>query len=69
MLAKRRLDMGSAAYDPSELRLSTLRDNYKLPQYCAHNALIDAMATAELLFAEVASMNNKNSPPLKSVLL
>ena len=69
MLAKRRLDMGSAAYDPSELRLSTLRDNYKLPQYSAHNALVDAMATAELFFAEVALMNHKNTPPLKSVLL
>lgn len=69
MLAKRRLDMGSAAYNPSELRLSTLRDNYKLPQYSAHNALVDAMATAELYFAEVGSMSAQNSPPLKSVLL
>jgi len=69
MLAKRRLDMGSAAYDPSELRLFNLRDKYKLPRYSAHNALSDALATAELFFAEVAKMNDKNSPPLKSVLL
>ena len=69
MLAKRRLDMGTAAYDPSELRLYKLRDKYKLPQYAAHNALIDAMATAELFFAEVSSSNNKHSQPLKTVLL
>ena len=69
MLAKRRLDMGSAAYDPSELRLFNLRDKYNLPQYAAHNALIDAMATAELFFAEVAASNSKKSQPLKSVLL
>lgn len=68
MLAKRRLDMGTAAYDPSELRLFNLRDKYQLPSYKAHNALIDAMATAELYFAEVGAMNHKRSPPLKSVL-
>jgi DNA polymerase-3 subunit epsilon len=69
MLAKRRMDMKSAGYDPSELRLSNLRESAKLPRYCAHNALTDALATAELLFAEVALMNHKTSPPLKNLIL
>lgn len=69
ILAKRRLDMKSAAYDPSELRLSNLRKRAKLPQYYAHNALTDALATAELLFAEVAMMNSKNPPLLKNLIL
>ncbi len=69
MLAKRRLDRHSAAYDPSELRLFNLRKKYMLPRYNAHNALSDALATAELFFAEVSIMNEKNSPPLKSILL
>lgn len=69
MLAKRRMDMKSAGYDPSELRLSNLRQSAKLPRYSAHNALTDAIATAELLLAEVAMMNLKSSPPLKNLIL
>lgn len=69
MLAKRRHDRRSAAYDPSELRLSNLREKYLLPRYNAHNALSDALATAELFFAEISAMNDKRSPPLKSILL
>lgn len=67
VLAKRRKDRHQAAYDPGELRLFTLREQYVLPQYNAHNALCDALATAELFFAEVAAMNNKVTP-LKTVL-
>jgi DNA polymerase-3 subunit epsilon len=33
------------------LRLQACRDRYNLPVYPAHNALLDAMATAELLIA------------------
>lgn len=69
MIAKRRLDRRSAPYDPSELRLFTLRNRYALPRYNAHNALSDALATAELFFAEVGKMSGKNAPALKSVLL
>jgi len=34
-----------------ELRLAACRDRYNLPLYPAHNALMDALATAELLLA------------------
>lgn len=36
------------------LRLSDLRDDYQLPRYTAHDSLVDAIATAELLIAMVA---------------
>lgn len=36
------------------LRLSALRDVYGLPRYSAHDCLVDAIATAELLLAIVA---------------
>ena len=53
-LAKRRLDQRQVAYDPSALRLTNLRASYQLPSHYAHNALNDAVATAELLLAELA---------------
>lgn len=55
-IAKRRLDKRDIAYDPSELRLSALRQTHQLPQYYAHNALNDAIATAELLLAQRSTM-------------
>jgi DNA polymerase-3 subunit epsilon len=69
MLAKRRLDRSPTPYNASELRLFTLRERHLLPRYSAHNALLDALATAELFFAEVATMSDKQSLRLKSVLL
>lgn len=36
------------------LRLNDLRDAYGLPRYAAHDCLVDALATAELLLAIVA---------------
>ena len=36
---------------PGDLRLFNLRPRYNLPQYKAHNALSDALATAELFLA------------------
>jgi DNA polymerase-3 subunit epsilon len=51
-IAKRKLDQRDIAYDPLELRLSALRHKYNLPNHFAHNALNDAIATAELLLAQ-----------------
>jgi DNA polymerase-3 subunit epsilon len=36
---------------PGDLRLQACRERYNLPQFPAHNALLDALATAELLVA------------------
>ena len=67
--AKRLLDMRDVAYDPSELRLSTLREKHHLPHHLAHNALNDAIATGELLLAHVQSLPEQEKTPLKSLLL
>ena len=39
---------------PGDLRLQACRDRYNLPPYPAHNALMDALATAELLLAHAS---------------
>lgn len=41
-------------YVRQDNRLSSARKRYNLPQYTAHNALIDSVATAELLLAQIA---------------
>lgn len=63
-LAKRKLDQRDVAYDPSELRLSSLRQKEGLPNHFAHNALNDAIATAELFLAQ----NRNNDITLKTLL-
>ena len=67
-MAKRRMDMMPAGYDPSELRLFRLREHHGLPRYAAHNALCDAIATAELFLVEADLMRRKKAPPLRRVL-
>ena len=37
----------------ADLRLSSVRERYGLPEYNAHGALIDSIATAELLLAQI----------------
>ena len=43
----------------NSLRLFNLRDDYRLPRYQAHNALIDAIATAELLLLQASHFSLK----------
>lgn len=57
MIQKQQWDKGLLPYNPSQLRLSNLRDHYKLPHHKAHNALTDAIATAELFLAQQATYN------------
>jgi len=49
-----------------DLQLSRLRSQYRLPRYTAHDALIDAIATAELLLAMAAQLDRKAPLPLAS---
>lgn len=44
-----------------DLQLTKLRADYNLPGYTAHNALIDACATAELLLAIAGNMDPSGS--------
>jgi DNA polymerase-3 subunit epsilon len=50
-LARRTKDRRHLSYKPRDLRLYNLRDEYRLPKYRSHNALNDALATAELFLA------------------
>lgn len=53
---------------PDALNLFTLRESYHLPRYKAHNAMLDALATAELLLAQVNDMSQRGQVPLKKLL-
>jgi len=68
IIAKRRLDRYGGNFSPAALRLFNLRDHHKLPQYKAHNALSDALATAELFFAEIEEKCLTKSPTLNTLL-
>jgi DNA polymerase-3 subunit epsilon len=48
-----------------DLQLTSLRTRYNLPRYTAHNALIDACATAELMLAIASKMDTSGSLRLK----
>ena len=51
-----RLLRKQAMIKEGELRLGNCRSRYNLPYYDGHNALIDALACAELLLAQVSKM-------------
>jgi DNA polymerase-3 subunit epsilon len=67
-LARRRLERAGQPIEGNELRLFNLRERYGLPRYQAHNALCDAIATAELFLAQVAEGRWRRPPPLKNFL-
>ena len=48
-----------------DMQLNKLRSDYNLPGYTAHNALIDACATAELLLAIAEKMDTSGSLSLR----
>ncbi|MCP3849649.1 MAG: DNA polymerase III subunit epsilon [Gammaproteobacteria bacterium] len=68
VIARKRLDQRTSLYSPNDLRLFNLRESYELPRYKAHNALSDALATAELFITEIENKNTPQSPLLQSVL-
>jgi len=47
---------------PVSIRLADSRKRYGLPHYAAHNALIDAIATAELLQAQILHHFSRQTP-------
>jgi DNA polymerase-3 subunit epsilon len=51
-IEKTRLARRDVPLKPGDLALQGCRKRYGLPQYPAHNALMDAVATAELLIAQ-----------------
>lgn len=69
VIAKRQFDKRDVAYDPSELRLSQLRHRFQLPDHHGHNALNDAIATAELLLAQINNKSKADKIQLKDLIL
>lgn len=69
VVAKRQLDKRDVAYDPSELRLASLRHQFQLPDHHGHDALNDAVATAELLLAQMANRSSSDKVVLKDIIL
>lgn len=51
-----------------ELRLDALREELNLPRHGMHDALGDAVATAELFLAQLAQLGDGEPVPLKSIL-
>jgi DNA polymerase-3 subunit epsilon len=56
VLARRLFEIRNHTIQANNLRLFNLRPQYNLPQYKAHNALSDAVATGELFLAMAAEM-------------
>ncbi len=56
LLAERLFSLRNHSIQPTDLRLFNLRPRYNLPRYQAHNALSDALATAELFLALAAEI-------------
>ena len=67
-LIRRWLEQRNQSFTGRDLRLHALRTRYGLPRYKAHNALVDALATAELFCAFVARRDLGGTAPLKLFL-
>ena len=67
-LAQRLLSMRNHSTQPGDLRLFNLRPIFGLPMYKAHNALYDALATAELFLAISRELHPKGDFRLKNFL-
>ena len=67
-LAKRSLERQNKSYKNKELRLFNLRKSLNMPDYKAHNALMDAIATAELFLAMIHKISPENNARLSDFL-
>jgi len=67
-IEKNRLQLRGETLASDSLRLQSCRNRYGLPNYCAHNALSDAIATAELLLAQMSHMGVSDRSRLRCLL-
>ncbi|NCA71182.1 MAG: 3'-5' exonuclease [Sphingobacteriia bacterium] len=67
-LALRTFERRQIPFKASDLRLHALGDRYNLPRYGAHNALSDALASAELFLAQAAYRDNGGGLALRDFL-
>ncbi len=68
VLAQQKMHKQHSVYAASGLRLANLCQQYGLPRIKAHNALNDALATAELFLAQAAERAGKGRLPLRRLL-
>lgn len=64
----RRMQRRNQPVVKGSLRLDAVRQRYNLPRYRAHNALIDAIAAAELFLAQMAERDGGGRLRLKDIL-
>ena len=67
-LGGRALRLAGREPRPGDLRLDSLRAAHALPTHAAHDALGDAIATAELFLAQVAQLDGDRELPLGDLL-
>ncbi|QEP43824.1 3'-5' exonuclease [Ectothiorhodospiraceae bacterium BW-2] len=67
-LARRQMQRRNLPIRRGDLRLATLRQHAQLPLYRAHNALSDALATAELFLVQREQLTGGKDLPLKRLL-
>lgn len=68
-IERRWLERRDRVFNPGQLRLANLREQYNLPRYRAHDALSDALAAAELFAAQLARQGLERPVPLKNLLV
>lgn len=67
-LARRSLERRQISYRPADVRLHALAEHYNLPQLAAHNALSDALNTAQVFLAQTAYLETGKPLLLKDLL-
>lgn len=67
-IEKKRLGRQQHAIGANQLRLFQCRERYNLPNRKAHNAYVDALATAELFLAQAAHIAGEQSLPVKELI-
>jgi DNA polymerase-3 subunit epsilon len=68
LLGRRWIENRNLYLQQSDLRLQALRGRFHLPRYKAHNALTDALSTAELLQALTLQRMGERHVPVKQLL-
>ena len=67
-LARRKLERRNQVYKPRDLSLASVRASYNLPIHKAHDALGDAIATAELFLAQASDFGGGSRVSLSQIL-
>lgn len=68
LIEAKRLSRQGEHFDKQLLRLYASCERYGLPNGGTHNALADALATAQLLLAQVAAIGGSNKITLKQIM-